>query len=248
MDLYSACIYGHFDYIKQRVNEENINQLIYEDNTILMLACRFEQLKIVEFLLQFKNIDLEKQNSKLDTALHYASMFASKECVRMLLKKQKNIDQKNDLGFTPFSYACSILDSIDLLKIFLKRKVKLNDFKTAEPLWNAFLYRKDDFIKLLLIHGAKIKSDQYKSNKIILEFLEDKKIVRKWEAEFDQIGELFFLIIMNNDGYFESKDRFFKICSLLPIEVIMRIANLVHDGSEIFINSHRVNIQLENLK
>lgn len=121
----------------------------------------------------------------------------------------------------------------------------------TDPLWSAFIHRNDDLIKLLLIHGSKIRSDQYKTNKSIQDYLTDDKITKKWEAEFDDVGSLFTLIILVIDGYFVCKvddpgKRFFEICSRLPIEMIMMISNLAFESQEIIVNSRRVELQLKN--
>ncbi|EAX96042.1 ankyrin repeat protein, putative [Trichomonas vaginalis G3] len=68
-----------------------------------MRACKYNNIKIVEYLLTLKGIDVNAKSRKGNTALHYACINESIGIILLLLS-YKGIDKnaKNSKGLTPF--------------------------------------------------------------------------------------------------------------------------------------------------
>lgn len=241
MAEYLACRNGDLEFIKQNINSKNVNFPLedQEQGTILILACSLNKLEIVKFLIKIPGIDLEKTNMHLMTALHIACSFGYFDIVKLLISHQKNIDQKNGIGLTPFSYLTATCKDINLIKKFIKRGVNIQNATL-----NNLISDRLGVIKTLLISGF-VPDTNYIRGPLIDDYFSNKSIVEKWETQSDEPSKLFLLMVLKSDEYLIGGDKFFDITCKLPIEIQMIISNMVYDSLEIFVNSRLVNLQLK---
>jgi len=107
--LHCAVARAHVEVIKALIDAgADINQPNKYGNTPFQLAARYNELEVVEALLQGK-VNLNAKNSKTGlTALHEAAATAHLEVIKALIAAEADIKQTDSDGNTPLHIAVSI--------------------------------------------------------------------------------------------------------------------------------------------
>lgn len=106
----------------------DVNQKRNTDGyTALHEACFCANSKIVRFLCNVNNIEINKIGNKNETALHVACSFQKNLPIVKILLSQISIDvnRMNTDGETAFSIACARQDHL-IVNYFLSKNIKLN--------------------------------------------------------------------------------------------------------------------------
>jgi hypothetical protein len=178
-----ACRYNHEDIalylIAQPHFQSNttINQQDCFGSTALHNACARENNKIVQALLDIKGINLDLQEARDNTALHYASTFKHYNTIKLLIRHGANPNVQNCYFATPSAHIffqnikshSSLLkkmaQSVDVhgnTQLHLCATIILHD--NMEPNTTAL----SEYLSSLLYHGVNIFS-RNKDNKIAME-------------------------------------------------------------------------------
>ena len=92
---------NNYEKLKKIIDESNINIKNEYNETAIMVACRFNILKIVIFLLKYKNIDLTIKDVEGYTPFLYVCKYGHLDIIKVLINKVKldttNYYEKNAL-------------------------------------------------------------------------------------------------------------------------------------------------------
>ncbi len=103
-EIFSKCRWNRFDVLKGILERENFDLNIsdHNGNTTLMVACQNGHDNIVSYLLRnFRNdININAQNKKGQTALHFSQYYRFSNITRILLKQGANGTIQNSYGLT----------------------------------------------------------------------------------------------------------------------------------------------------
>lgn len=124
-------------------------------NTPLMMACKKNYIRIIEYLLA-KGADVTIENVKKYTALHYAANNGYVECVEMLLENGAKVDAIDDFGLTPLMKA-SKWGFTKTCETLLKHGANINQFNRYMTALSSSCYNDTvELTKLLIAHKADI--------------------------------------------------------------------------------------------
>lgn len=93
--LFWACQRGHYDIVVQMLKQPNKVDVTLQDvegDTVLMMASRNGHIDIVRILLKYKNVDINVQNKRGETAIASATngrIFEGGEIVALLLEQDQ---------------------------------------------------------------------------------------------------------------------------------------------------------------
>ncbi len=203
-----AAMFGYYKFI------DFLNDL-YENNTILMWAVEADNLKAVEYLLDF-GADIDKKNSDGDTAMLIAARFGNAKIVELLINKTKEkypndpekaerevaklINTKNQEGRT------ALLDVVEYGN-FLGGK----DF--ADPTEKGRI----DIIKLFLENQADLSVQDNKGDNVLF-LLINKMNVIKNDKDSQILREIFEVFEAKDPSILDAVN--YKNENLLNIAVI----------------------------
>ena len=129
-----ACKNGNLEIIKylliktediiskyQNISLNNIiNKPDYEGNTPFHLACIYNHIELINFLLTIEKIDINKRDRYGCTAFYRICLDKNFDLIKILLKNDRiNINQGDNYGMTPFHTFCCF-DNLDMIKLFLE--------------------------------------------------------------------------------------------------------------------------------
>lgn len=229
------------------VSIDDINKKDDNGKTILHLAIQYKYLDLVNIILKNSRCNPNVIDKDLLTPLHYAVIYNYSEVVKKLLAIPKiNTNPRDKYLLTPFWYA-----------------LKHHRYKIIELLLTYSPYIHMDYnydgmsfdpdCTECLIHRLKIKKTSdiinhyaLNPNKTKLYLLQQNGYLR------ENIVYLYIMVVLNNDGYFKVKEqswtekfminkqrdsqrKFFNFIGKFPIELQMRIINLVYSSVKIFI-------------
>lgn len=120
--------------------------------TGLIVAMRYESLKVARLLLDQPGIDLEAKAPNGNTALMMAAFRKNKEAVLMLLKRGAQVNQK---GWTALHYAAAA-GSVEITTILLDKYAYIDAESPSgmTPLMIAAREGQEEVVALLLEQGA----------------------------------------------------------------------------------------------
>ena len=232
--LYIACYHNYIGIAKlllERpdidINKPNTNK----EQTPFFAACFHNGIEIVKLLLKRPEIDINQSNKFNITPFYCACYHDHIELVKILLERSDiDINKTNNSLETPLYNACN-QNRIEMVKLLLERHdidINKQNHYGNTPLHRAWFNNNMEIVKLLLNHpkiNPFIKNNEG-------EFYFTQKDPAKEMIKLQQITELFIIIHLSKSSEVKG---FFKINKKLPIEVNMRIANLVYDSSKIII-------------
>lgn len=190
---------GDIEKVKEEINSSNVNFLLYANYfnemfyvSPIVVACRFNQVEIVKFLLKIPGINVfGKVSRRVDNAMCQAIAGSSSEIIEMLLKLPgaKKCIKKYDI----LKY-CAENDDVDILKLILKH----NETKSA----NGTISYGD----ISLTCGASYAVRNYKINLLryyidVLKVIPDLNILMSLENNYDHdtAAEILKIKIIDND-------------------------------------------------
>jgi len=126
-----------------------------ENNNYLIFNQKFN-LNIRFIILQNKRFDIKNSN-QIDLLLFISCKNGYLELVKLLIKNNVNINQKDNFEYTALMYA-TINGHLEIVKLLLENGVNVNEKNNYEytVLMYATLYAKLEIIKLLIKNGVNI--------------------------------------------------------------------------------------------
>lgn len=144
-------------------------------DTPLIYAIKEKKSYFMDMLIK-GGADVNLENKRKKTALHYAVERKSLEIVKLLTDAYKaDVNKKDEQGKTPLFYAV-INESKEMVAHLVKKaraKVNLTDNEGKTPLFYALQTKNDQIFNLLLSVGAKIHLDR-KNKKSVEQYLEEE--------------------------------------------------------------------------
>ena len=144
-------------------------------DTPLIYAIKEKKSYFMDMLIK-GGADVNLENKRKKTALHYAVERKSLEIVKLLTDKYKaDVNKKDEQGKTPLFYAV-INESKEMVAHLVKKaraKVNLTDKEGKTPLFYALQTKNDQIFNILLSVGAKIHLDR-KNKKSVEQYLEEE--------------------------------------------------------------------------
>ncbi|EFC47177.1 hypothetical protein NAEGRDRAFT_64631 [Naegleria gruberi] len=98
--LRSACEYDEKEKASNLISEQGVDVNTFDERTPLINAAQWGNLAIVQMLIEEYQANINHQ-SKIGTALHWASYNGHFEVVKYLLSKGADKNIKNNAGQTP---------------------------------------------------------------------------------------------------------------------------------------------------
>ena len=184
----------------------DINNLDYEDFTLLSIAVMDNNIEMAKLLLKYK-ADVNTVVSYGDTALILAADNNNMEMVKLLLSYGADIDYQGFRGRT--ALFCSLeynrKENIEMVKLLIKNKADVNiaydgDYENEEtPLMYAIMKGYKETVKILIENKADInKRNIYNANALIYAYM----------YGHEDIAD----ILLQNGS--DSLDKSLKVCDL----------------------------------
>ncbi|WP_257282297.1 ankyrin repeat domain-containing protein [Endozoicomonas sp. ISHI1] len=153
--LYLACFEGDLDQLENLLAEGvNINAVMDDNFTVLMLASCLGHRDIVERLIQ-AGADLNARTKNGNTALLLTARENIADCLKILIEANANLNARDKDGATSL-FIAAWENNTDCVKILIKAKADLNLPRPdgATPLFIAAQRGHTDIVKLLIEAGA----------------------------------------------------------------------------------------------
>ena len=209
----------------------NINNLDYEDFTLLSIAVMDNNIEMAELLLKYK-ADVNTVVSDGDTALILAVDNNNMEMVKLLLSYGADIDYQGFRGRTALFCALEYnrKENIEMVKLLIKNKADVNiaydgDYENEEtPLMYAIMKGYKETVKILIANKADInKRNIYNANALLYAYM----------YGHEDIAD----ILLQNGS--DSLDKSLKVCNLnketlLSYDVPL-ITAAVYSTNEVFL-------------
>jgi len=220
--LFVASWNGHTQIVQQLLTAPkiNVNQLMLDQQTPLFVACRTQKFDVVKILLTHPEIDPNLPNFEGYSPLHVACMAQNAELLKMLLKHPKTEIDLREVSFVANS------GWIEGLKCLLLMMLKKNPLDL------------EGWVLLLKKNPLKTHSQ---SGSILKDFT-----THTMDFPYKLAAEILVLIVLYSDRYLQLKPcqqnhpkvvRFFKLTSLLPLELQTLICNFIFEKNKAHINS-----------
>lgn len=163
-DLFNAAKLGDAAEVVQLVGRGmDVNSTDPSGNTLLILAAREAQLKVVAELLKQRSVKLDARNSAGDSALMLASLRGFTEIAQQLISAGAAFDHP---GWNPLLYA-AFEGRLPIVNLLLEKGANPNVLAPNQttPLMFAARNGHEDVVRVLLKAGANIewKNDQNES-------------------------------------------------------------------------------------
>ncbi|WP_422135602.1 ankyrin repeat domain-containing protein [Endozoicomonas sp. ALD040] len=154
--FFRACLFGDLDQVERSLAEGvNVNAVMIDDYTALMLASGLGHIDVVERLIN-AGANLDAAGSTRPTALLFAVNYGNTDCVKRLIHAGADLNAALPDGTTPLSIAAQE-NNIDCLKLLINAGADLNAaMLTGEtPLSIATELGNIDCVEALIKAGAK---------------------------------------------------------------------------------------------
>lgn len=139
-------------YVKEHLNESNVNTRDASGNTLLMIASQKGFPVIVETCLE-ASADIDAINSVGQTALNLAVYFGHPQVAELLVGKDADVNKTDEhFKITPLE-AAARKNRLSLGELLLQHGADINvtdGINNFTPIIWATLYRHSDFVKMLL--------------------------------------------------------------------------------------------------
>lgn len=165
-----------YEAIEEALNNgQNVNQVLFDGDTMLILGAMQNNLKEVQLALKY-NANTHLQNKDGDLALHWAAGTGNVDIVKVLVSssnsnsattkgKSKNTttnisdtNKTNKVGRTPLHFAALYKPNVDTIEYLLTQPVDINavDVNGQTPAHFAAAVGRWENLEVLLKHGAKL--------------------------------------------------------------------------------------------
>lgn len=193
------CLVWYTNLSKNTVN----NNIGYENNTALHIACKNGNENCVKILLK-NGANIHKRNFDGWTPFIYACRYKHENIIKILLNNGVNVNEKCQHGCTPLLYACYLGNDKDdgCIELLLKHGANINEKAGVGTILHiACKHASNKIVKTLLEHGAdytitdkkgRLPHDckhevQPKNNrKIIDEFIENALEFKEPSVDFEE--------------------------------------------------------------
>lgn len=194
----NSILHQLFCYVCDEADSEALQELLdqypylinceFEDNYLLSTAIMNKNKKAVSILLNTPHININQQDDRGNSALHYAMIVDIKmEIIAYLIRKKADINLNNNKGQTPF-YHSLLKTQYVLIDLYLQHNLNLlkenplgktaftliseaNTLSEIEnPLFN-YLVQKDELYIKKIIDNIKTHDPNNKNTKVFLERL-----------------------------------------------------------------------------
>jgi ankyrin repeat protein len=134
----------------------NPNAVDSKGDPMLLIAVREKSMKVTEFLLKDKRIDVDLSNQSGETPLMMASIDGDLPVVKMLVLQNKA--KVDHIGWTPLHYACT-KGHLEVAQFLIANGANVNAQSPngTTPLMMAALDGNEELIKYLLDNGADMR-------------------------------------------------------------------------------------------
>jgi uncharacterized protein len=133
----------------------DLNTLNEKGEHALIVALRADSLKVVDFLLSQRSVNVESRNPQGESPLMIAAIKGHLGSARQLIRRGAEV---NKTGWTPLHYAASRMepDSVDMVRLMLEHHAYIDaeSPNKSTPLMMAAHYGHSDTVRLLLEEGA----------------------------------------------------------------------------------------------
>lgn len=148
--LMIACKYDCSDSLNSLLEfNVDVNIVNAKGNNALMIAIKYKNYESVKKILDY-DVDIDHKNKNNDTALSLASKHCDLEIIKKCIKPDI-INIKNNLGYTPLSYACEYNNN-NFVKLLLSEYI---EYFTVDDLLKAAIKagknRYFEIVELLII-------------------------------------------------------------------------------------------------
>jgi len=156
-DFTKAAKFDDISEVKELLAEGvNPNAVDPKGNPMLLIAIRDKSNKVIDYLLQNKNIDVDLSNKYGETPLMIASIEGDLPIVKTLvLQNHARVDH---IGWTPLHYACT-RGHLDVAQFLILNGANVNatSINGSTPLMMAAQSGNEELIKYLLDKGADLQ-------------------------------------------------------------------------------------------
>jgi len=220
--------------------------------TPLHIAVLNNKVDVAKYLIDVGKADLDCEESKVNTPLHFACRNANSEMVKLILKYNIAIDCPNSVGMTPLHMACEN-DDLDIVILLVNKGANINatTFEGWTPLHFAVLYGNYDIVKYLLdkkpshIDGKKLinmaKTSKNDSIALLIinyiNYNEDNNNYINQRGFNDNVNQRGFIDDVNQRGFNNNVNQRGFIDDVNPIGGIIEDEN----ESQILINAVKEN-------
>jgi len=112
--------------------------------SLLSIAAIYNQVDIINYLIDVAKIPVNQRNSQNDTALHYAAYFGANESIQALIRKGADIRLQNNYLLTAEQMSLEIFDKNTLpeRRVLSKESEYLLHVRTLESIYKFFGMKK----------------------------------------------------------------------------------------------------------
>ncbi|WP_143688784.1 ankyrin repeat domain-containing protein [Wolbachia endosymbiont of Laodelphax striatellus] len=170
----------------------DINSDQHYYSTLLNLAVANDHLKIVKYLVDNKNVNLDQKNNNGKTPLHHATLASSLKTVKALLENGADINAKDNNGRTPLHWA-TFNHRVEIIKALLENGADINakDNNGRTPLRYAVGYGEYDMcydgVKFLIAHEVKLKGSKAQKPEYLVQYGSNfiKEMSEYWDKRLE---------------------------------------------------------------
>jgi len=165
------------------LTKDIIDNTTIKRKTLLMYACKYNDMRLVQQLIACK-ADLTIKNNKGDTAMIYACKYGHSDIVEYLISQGACVDDASQNGDTCLIYACQNGFKY-VAKHLIKNNCQINTrgFNGKTALMHASENGKMNIVELLIVNNANINKRDMKGKTALM-----------YAAEFNQIKIVEYLV------------------------------------------------------
>jgi len=156
-DFRKAAVFDDLSEVKSLISQGvSPNTKDPKGNPMLIVAIKDKSYKVVDYLLNNKDIDVNLTNNAEESPLMIASIEGDLPVVKQLVINKKA--EINPKGWTPLHYACT-RGNLDVAAFLLANGAQVNALSPnhTTPLMMAVSSGNEQVVKLLLDNGADLK-------------------------------------------------------------------------------------------
>jgi hypothetical protein len=245
----------------------NVNETDEKGDTPLYVAIYCNRENFARLLLNHRKIDVNIRGTHGDTALYNAVVWGRTSIIEMLLN-HPNIEV-NKGTMTPL-YLASHKNREDALKLLLAHPdININGSVNFSPIKELVCFAQTHLIEIFLSSRKDVDTNslvqlahEYHFTEIanlILEYEKDivgtrNRLRREMGMDKEDFANLLVLMLLICDGHMTlattedtKSSRFFKIASVLPLELQMILCNRMYYIKGQFVQSKHIKFALEKI-